>query len=181
MRAREEDGQLVALVEGHHVLVVLVGGVVLQNNVSAPPSWLLSVQQLYQGLKVEFHHGGVGIGLHQREVDPAVGVEPNDHGYPRRYLLDGSRVALTFTAPLKPAKVCLANPGLVDIENDLLCEVHLKQGLGKLLAEDLVLHRVALPGDLIDAVVPEVQLSTHYISEHPVLYIDVLGLLEVSL
>ena len=71
VRAREEDGQLVALVKGHHVLVVLVGGVVLQNNVSAPPSWLLSVQQLYQGLKVEFHHGGVGVGLYQREVDPA--------------------------------------------------------------------------------------------------------------
>ena len=52
MRAREEDGQSVALVEGHHVLVVLVGGVVLQDNVSAPPSGLLSVQQLYQGLKV---------------------------------------------------------------------------------------------------------------------------------
>ena len=29
VRAREEDGQLVALVEGHHVLVVLVGGVIL--------------------------------------------------------------------------------------------------------------------------------------------------------
>ncbi len=64
VRAREEDGQSVALVEGHHVLVVLVGGIVLQDNVSAPPSWLLSVEQLYQRLKVEFHHGGVGIGLY---------------------------------------------------------------------------------------------------------------------
>lgn len=57
MRAREEYGQPILLVEGHHLFACVVWGVVHEDDEFGSPAWVLTVQQLDEVLEVKFHHG----------------------------------------------------------------------------------------------------------------------------
>ena len=91
MRPREKNGDLVLLVEVHHLLAGVVWSPIGHEDVILSPVGILLVQHRDEVRVVELHGPAVGVGLHQGDVHGAMVVQGGYHGHPGLHLLLGHR------------------------------------------------------------------------------------------
>ena len=65
MRARIDDWHLVRFQKIEHLSGPLIGSIVKKDYVRLPPLRNAHVKVLNQMHKEQFHHGSIGVGLHQ--------------------------------------------------------------------------------------------------------------------
>ena len=100
------------------------------------PTWPLFVQLQRQGLPEQGHHALVGVGLGQRKVEVAPGVNRRQHGHPRCQLESSDRVVCTWSLPFPPPEVTHAQPGLIQVYQHFLYWILLEQLKCPLLSQD---------------------------------------------
>ena len=152
------------------VLRLVVLGAVHDDDCVLPPLRPLLVQPKRQGPEEELHHLGVRVSLRQGGIYVPVGVEPEDHSYPRRNLELGDGIGGARDLPLHPPEVTHSKPGLVDIEEDLFLETLSEELQGPALPEDQVLLRVRVQRYRLDLTKAHSKLLFYHRSDCRVLY-----------
>ena len=115
-------------------------------------------------LHEERHHGLVGVGLGDAEVDVALLVNGGDHADPGLDLLGLDAVVGAVRSPVPPPEVRHTEPCLIQGDVVLLLEVRFEIAQGPPLSQDQCLFGIALEWDSLDLLVLETQ-SMHLLTD----------------
>jgi hypothetical protein len=157
----EHVGQPELGCDREEVLRLMVLGAIDDDDGVPPPLWPLLVQPGRQVPEEELHHLGVGVGLSEGDVHIPEGVQAEDHGDPRLHLELGDGVGRAGDLPLHPPEVGHPEPGLVDVDEDLLLSGLGQELDGPSLAQDQVLLRVRMERHRLDLAEAHAELLLH--------------------
>jgi hypothetical protein len=150
------------------LLAAVVRGVVPQKDRVLLPPWRLGVQDLHKLLKEESDDVRIGVGVVQREPDPAISVEGGDHREPRRHRAEGHVAAAVFRRPCASDEARLVEPGLVDVDDALALTEDIKHLECVLLAEHATPIGVGPRLDFLGLDKAELALIPQHLSNEPV-------------
>ena len=119
------------------------------------PIGIFSIELHHQVPHEDEHHVAVGVGVRQREVDSAVGVERSNQRQPRIHGSLNHRSGSIARAPHLPREVRLVQPRFVDVDTPVLAAQELQHLEGILLSKYEAALGVALDRHLLGYPVSE--------------------------
>ena len=139
----------------------MVLGTIDNDDGVPPPLWPLLIKPGRQVPEEELHHLRVGVGLSKGDIDVPEGVQAKDHSNPRLHLELGDGVSGAWDLPLHPPEVRHPEPGLIDVDEDLLLSCLGQELDGPSLAQDQVLLGVRMERDRLDLPEAHTELLLH--------------------
>ena len=123
-------------------------------------------------LRKNAHGRGIIVGLAHRIEDIAIRVHGSKHRYSRGQGLPWQSALLSFGVPFPPSEVCIGEPGLVDVHEDLVGDVWLQEMQGPCLPQQDALGRVRVDHLRPDLTVSQAQVVAQHRADQSVGYLD---------
>ena len=159
--------------EGHAFSAGVISSAVEQHDMAFPPAWELAIEYLEQAVEEHDHDEAVGVGMEQREVDPAVRVQSCNQTQPRVNQLRRCCGWTVTRSPYSSMKLGLVDPTFIDVDDFLSLRQQVYHFQGVLLSEDQAAFRIGLHRNRTHLLVPESELLPQPLADDCRWYIEV--------
>ena len=147
VRAGEDDWNAQVLEQPQGVIAFVIWRIVHLDHVILAPGRPLLIQHLDQMYEEYLHDLAIIVSLDEAVEYLTIGVQGRDHGYPRHDLQLSDGIGGVRPGPLSSSEIGHSEPGLINIQDNLLGQIYLEKCQGELLPHDEVLPRVCRQHD----------------------------------